>query len=138
MRLRDCASWDWGTGTWGVGRDVWKGLGEVRVYRKWPGDERCTVGVKRAGKEVGLVRAGVRVWGLGRNSPWAVVDYTTGFVIIGIRILHIQSLEFVCPSFSPCAIFEIITYLALRLLIFAFSLDLTLITGQERSLDLDS
>nr|GEU93017.1 hypothetical protein [Tanacetum cinerariifolium] len=28
-----------GTGTWGVGRNVWKCSGEVRVYRKWDRDD---------------------------------------------------------------------------------------------------
>nr|GEW59183.1 hypothetical protein [Tanacetum cinerariifolium] len=47
MRLRDCASWDWGhmhMGCWGV---VWNYSGKVRVYEKgsWG---RYTVYVKKA------------------------------------------------------------------------------------------
>nr|GEX69101.1 hypothetical protein [Tanacetum cinerariifolium] len=64
-----------GTGTWGVGRDVWKGSGEVRVYRKavWG---RYTVYIFLAGKGVRAVRAGVDLlggirgtgtWGVGRD-----------------------------------------------------------------------
>nr|GEX10175.1 hypothetical protein [Tanacetum cinerariifolium] len=39
MKLKESASWVWGTSTWSVGRDVWKGSGEVRVYGEWPGDD---------------------------------------------------------------------------------------------------
>nr|GEV72346.1 helicase [Tanacetum cinerariifolium] len=35
-------------GTWSVGRDVWKGYDEVRVYRKWPEDD---IGIVYFGRE---------------------------------------------------------------------------------------
>nr|GEX20613.1 hypothetical protein [Tanacetum cinerariifolium] len=46
-----------GTGTRGVGRVVWKRFGEVRVYWKWPEDERCTVEFWQE-KELWVVRLG--------------------------------------------------------------------------------
>nr|GFA66558.1 hypothetical protein [Tanacetum cinerariifolium] len=39
IRMKGFSRWIRGTGTWGVGRDVWKGSGEVRVYRKWDRDD---------------------------------------------------------------------------------------------------
>nr|GEX30455.1 hypothetical protein [Tanacetum cinerariifolium] len=46
-----------GTGTWGVGRDVWKGLGEVRVYWKWPGDKSIYDVVERFMRPLALRQA---------------------------------------------------------------------------------
>nr|GEV93118.1 hypothetical protein [Tanacetum cinerariifolium] len=57
--------------TWDVRRDVWKGLGEVRVYWKWPRDER-------SGR-----------WGLGSWAPASLVIHISSYSsedIVGSRV----------------------------------------------------
>nr|GEV87935.1 L10-interacting MYB domain-containing protein-like [Tanacetum cinerariifolium] len=58
-----------GTGTWGVGRDVWKCSGEVRVYRKtvWG---RYAVRVFRREKQLCLLGLGCEGLGIDKLRPW--------------------------------------------------------------------
>nr|GFA00026.1 hypothetical protein [Tanacetum cinerariifolium] len=56
-----------GTGTWGVGRDVWKCSGEVRVYSKAMWGRWGNIDFGRE-IQLGVSYGWVRVWGLGRSK----------------------------------------------------------------------